>query len=72
MALDIRMKVKQRFPSVTGHAPQRSRGTPQNRPFPQLNLHSARPPQPRAATSKRIYRTRKQFLVSENAHPVKL
>ena len=23
---------------ATGHAPQRSRGTPQNCPFPQLNL----------------------------------
>jgi hypothetical protein len=28
--------------SVTGHAPQRTRGTLQNRLFPQLNLHKAR------------------------------
>jgi hypothetical protein len=28
--------------SVTGHAPRRSCGAPQNRPFPQLNLHKAR------------------------------
>src|SRR5258708_34933770 len=27
---------------VTGHAPRRSFGAPQNRPFPQLNLHKAR------------------------------
>ena len=27
---------------VTGHAPRRSRGTPQSRPFPQLKLHKAR------------------------------
>src|SRR5260370_11110899 len=26
---------------VTGHAPRRSFGAPQNRPFPQLNLHKA-------------------------------
>src|SRR5260370_42215384 len=27
---------------VTGHAPRRSFGAPQNRPFPPLNLHKAR------------------------------
>src|SRR6202051_486588 len=38
--------------------------------------HSPRPPQPRTATSKRLYRTRAELprlrsLLTENAHPVK-
>jgi hypothetical protein len=47
----------------TSHALRRSFATPPNSLFPQLKFASGpSSPQPQAATSKRIYRTRKELL----------
>jgi hypothetical protein len=67
----------------TGSAPQRSFDAPQNRPFPQLNLHKARVrrnhgrPLVRLADNLQTAlpdargAARPRLLLRENAHPVK-